>query len=126
MLSARSRFIAALAVALLVPVVLAYSGIFRLLGAHPWWDLKTALIGAPMGCLAGLGLLRFGPVARRVTGLALLALAIAVASYGKTQFAASYGEDAFAGKLWYFGWIGVAAGMCAALIAILAPRRGKP
>lgn len=123
MLTGRSRQVGAVLVALLVPLALAYFGIFRLLGAHPWWDVQTALIGAPIGCLIGLGLARLGPVMGRGLGLALLTMAIASASYGKMQFAASYAEDALAGKLWYFGWIGIAAGLGASLVAILTARR---
>lgn len=123
MLTGRSRLVAAMLIALLVPLALGYFGIFRLLGAHPWWAFKTALMGAPIGCVIGLGLIRLRGIMARVIGLALLALAIAAASYGKTQFAASYAEDFFAGKLWYFGWVAIAAGLSASLVAILAARR---
>jgi len=123
MLTGHSRVVAAMLIALLVPLALGYFGILRLLGSHPWWDFKTALIGAPIGCVIGLGLMRLGGMMARVIGLVLLGLAIAMASYGRTQFAASSAEDLFAGKLWYFGWIGIAAGLSASLVAILAARR---
>jgi hypothetical protein len=59
-------------------------------------------------------------------GLLVLGLAIAAATYGKAQFAASFAEDSFAGRLWYFGWIGIAAGdaiIVAALALFAFPER---
>ena len=37
--------------------------------------------------------------------LALLVVAGVMTTIGKTNFAASYAEDALAGRFWYFGWI---------------------
>ncbi len=109
--------------ALAVPVLLGWLGPFQSLGAHPWWALTVALIGAPIGLVFGVLLARLALVPSVVLALVALALAYGVAYYGKTQFAASYAEDAFAGKLWYFGWIGTAAGMSALILAALIPRR---
>lgn len=118
-----SQTIAVAALALIVPVALAWIGVSRSLGAHPFWDIKTAVIGAPVGCVLGLALMRLGPAARLTAGLAMLGLAATIARYGKTQFAASYAEDALAGKLWYFGWIGIAAGLALTIFALIAPAR---
>ena len=109
-------------IALAVPVALGWFGAFQTLGAHPWWALKVALIGAPVGVVLGAVLSRYALLPSVIAGLVLLALAYGAAYYGKTQFAASFAEDAFAGKLWYFGWIGTAAGLSALLLAALIPR----
>ncbi len=84
-------------------------------GAHPWWSQKVVLIGGGAG-LAVAFVLNFLPI-KAVIRVALFAglavFAYALATYGKTQFAASYAEDAFAGALWYFGWIGTPAALAA-------------
>ena len=106
----------------MVPVALGWLGAFQTLGAHPWWALKVALIGAPIGVVLGALLSRLALLPSVIVGLVLLALFYGTAYFGKTQFAASYAEDAFAGKLWYFGWIGTAAGISALILAALIPR----
>ena len=80
-------------------------------GAHPFWSSSVVYIGVPVGIIfAGvIRALGLGRGARLVLYAALLAVAIWVAYSGKTQFAASYAEDAFAGRMWYFGWIAIAA-----------------
>ena len=114
-----TAFIAAIA----LPLLLAQSGLFVRLGAHPWWAVQVALIGAPIGAV--LALLPWLNGRRFLIGLGVLVVAGAVAAYGKTQFAASFAEDAFAGRLWYFGWIGVALGdamIVAALVLFVFPQ----
>lgn len=102
----------ALIAALLMAALIALD-IARPLGAHPWWSQKTLLIGAPIGLiLAILAGLKLRPVPLAITCAIATALAFATAKYGQTQFAASYAEDALAGKLWYVGWI--ATGVCSA------------
>lgn len=117
--------ILALVVALILPIALGYVGVSQALGAHPWWGLSTTVIGAPVGCVLGLALavMRLGRVPRLIAGVAVSGGTAAVAIWGKTQFAASYGEDALAGSLWYFGWIGIAAGLALVLFALLSPGR---
>jgi hypothetical protein len=112
-------------IALAVPVALGWLGAFQTLGAHPWWALKVGLIGAPIGIILGAGLSRLALLPGVIVGLILLALCYGTAYYGKTQFAASYAADAFAGKLWYFGWIGTAAGLSALILAALIPRQTR-
>jgi hypothetical protein len=88
-------------------VVLAHLGLAQKLGAHPWWAVQVVYIGVGAGfILSVLG--GFIPIFTR--GIVPLLLVLVVASisltvYGKTQFAASYAEDALAGRMWYFGWI---------------------
>jgi len=122
MLPERIQLLGVFAMAVLVPVGMAYFGVSRSFGAHPWWDMKTALIGAPIGGIIGLILMRFALTLRLGVSLLGLAGAVAAAWYGKTQFAASFAENALAGKLWYFGWIGIAVGVSAVVMALLARR----
>lgn len=90
----------------------------KVLGAHPWWSQKTILIGTPIGLiLATLAGLKLRPLPLTVTFAIATALSVAIATYGKTQFAASYAEDQFAGQLWYFGWIATGVALAATLTA---------
>ena len=96
--------------AALVVILAALLGLSQSLGAHPIWSTKIALIGAPMGAVLAV-ILRLATRFRWTSALAALILtgmALAMATMGKTRFAASYAEDIQAGQLWYFGWIAVA------------------
>ena len=121
--SGRQRWAIATLTALILPILLAWAGLFRWLGAHPWWDIKTALIGAPIGVVIGLALFIAPKTLRIAIAAIILVLAYYLASTGKTQFAASFGDDVTAGKYWYFGWIGVGAGLAALILSALAPAR---
>ncbi len=65
----------------------------------------------------------------RVALFGLLTLAaLAAATWGKAEFAASFAEDALAGRFWFFGWIGTAAGataLLAALTSLALPGRAR-
>ena len=120
------RYGVAFVVAIALPVLLAQSGMFVKLGAHPWWAVQVALIGAPIGALVAMAPFTQGK--RLLLGLVVLALCAGAAYYGKTQFAASFAEDAFAGRMWYFGWIGIAAGdaiIVAALVFFVLPDKSE-
>ncbi len=110
-----------LLVAAAVVALLALIGLPEQLGAHPFWGVKTGLIGAVIGAVAGALLvrLRLRGAVRLVIGGALLAAAFLTAKIGAARFAASYAEDAFGGKMWFFGWIGAAAGLTLFLSALL-------
>lgn len=94
------------------------------LGAHKWWALKSAMIGAPIGVFIGLVALKL--IDARAMLIALFAgmvlASFIAAKFGQTQFAASYGDDVLAGKLWFFGWIGVMCFAAATLAALLTKR----
>lgn len=120
----RVPLVVAVVCALALPPVLAWFGLSRTLGAHPFWDFRTALIGAPVGVVAGLAASTLTRWPRIAVAVAVLAAATAMAVYGKTRFAASYAEDALAGKLWYFGWIGIAAGLSLTVMAVLTLAQG--
>ena len=112
------------AIAILVPILLAWLGLSRALGAHPFWEVQTIAIGAPIGVLLILGaqMAGIGQKWLIIAAVILLIAAISVATYGKMGFVAAYGDDRFAGQLWYFGWIAVGAFSTATLFA-LAPRK---
>lgn len=97
-------------------------GATEALGAHPAWAVQTGAVGAAGGAAAFVGLrlagLRPGAV-MLLGGLALVASALAV-HFGKTAFAASYAENALAGRVWYLGWFAVAGAVCLALSGALA------
>ncbi len=98
-----------------VVCLLAYLGATKSLGAHPFWAVNVAFYGAVPGILLAVGL-------AYVTRLALyfaifdLSLSAGVAWWGKRMFVATSGDDAFAGQMWFFGWIAV----CACAVAVLA------
>ncbi|WP_164659514.1 hypothetical protein [Tropicibacter sp. Alg240-R139] len=90
------------------------------LGAHPWWANKVIWIGLPLGWglyAIGAAFMPFALV-RSVAFAALTATSYAIATIGKTRFAASYAEDALAGQMWYFGWIATCAFAAATLISL--------
>ncbi len=104
--------------AALVVILGANAGLVETLGAHPFWAIRAAWIGVPLGLVAAIAakLAGFG---WRVRVLAFLAFAIAayiVAIVGKDRFVTSFAEDILAGRMWYFGWI-AACGFATALIA---------
>ena len=110
-------------IAAIAVIAAAYLGLTQSLGAHAFWATKTAWIGVPIGLVAALALARFGKMPRLVFFAVLLVAAGAAAHFGRVEFAASYAENALAGKFWYFGWIGVAATATAFLAALLSRNR---
>lgn len=109
--------------AAIVVIVAAFLGLSQTLGAHPIWATKIALIGAPVGAVLAV-ILHFATRFRWTSALAamvLTGLALAMATMGKTRFAASYAEDVQAGQLWYFGWIAVAL-FATTTIALMWPK----
>ena len=124
------KHIPALIPAALLMALAAQTGVPQWLGAHPWWSTQVIVIGAPAGlllaALAALAGLAAGP---RIALFALIAVgAFATASWGKAEFAASFAESVLAGRLWFFGWIGTAAGaaaLLAALVSLAYPGRAR-
>lgn len=119
--------IIALVIAITVPVLAGYLGLTKALGAHIWWDVKTMWIGAPIGGFLALAA-RFAVPFRfwHVVALSIGALiSFGVAKYGQTTFAASYAEDALAGRFWYFGWIATGAFAAAAIFAGISFVKGN-
>jgi hypothetical protein len=118
-----NRLILTPLIAFAVPVALAWLGLTNLLGAHIWWDVKTILIGAPIGLVLAFLLAEKwdARVKRTAVWVFLLIAAFVVAKYGQTAFANSYAEDQVAGKLWYFGWIATGAGAAGTIYSAIKP-----
>lgn len=120
--STRDLFTAAAVIAILSAACLA--GLPETLGAHPWWAVKSGIIGSMIGGLAWLGL-RFaqrsaGFILRLGTGCLVASTAAAV--IGKRIFAASLAENALAGRFWYLGWFAVFASLAIVVIHIVQRR----
>ncbi len=97
------------------------------LGAHPWWAVRSGLVGAPGGLVLYALARAFDLAHSRLAPLALagFALAVAAAVIGKQRFTASMAEDALAGRFWFFGWFGVFAMACLLILALTGfARRG--
>ncbi len=121
--------ILSLAAAVAAVLVAAHLGAAERLGAHPWWSVRVAYYAIVPGVVAAavLAALRLPAAARVTVACGLLLLAYGVARTGGARFAASYAEDAAAGRMWFFGWIGTAAMAILALqvlAAAAARRRG--
>ena len=109
-------------IAAVVVVIAAHFGLSRSLGAHPFWAVKIAWIGVPIGLILAL-LTRKKRWPTRVTLFALLLLGSAAAAhFGRLRFAASFAEDQLAGQAWFYGWIAVAIFSAALIAAVLTPR----
>lgn len=120
-----AKRLAALAVATTLPVLLAYSGTTAWLGAHPWWSINIAWIGAPLGLTLAMVAVATG-LRRRVAvagSAILLVFAGLCGHFGKAEFAASFAENGLAGRFWYYGWIGVLAALTLLLALVLWPGR---
>lgn len=105
-------------------IAAAYYGVLRQFGAHPFWDEKVALIGAPIGALLAVLLrtLNWRWATRLLTFLVLLAIAGTAAHQGRLQFAASFAENKLAGQFWFIGWIASAACVAGFIATLLTPR----
>ncbi|MGR3660454.1 MAG: hypothetical protein ACU0CA_04585 [Paracoccaceae bacterium] len=108
-----------------VLIALGYFGVTEALGAHPWWAFKIVFIGVGVGAafyLAAKFWQAGFSIKTLVFSVLLLALTLTV-WVGKIRFVGSYAEDAFAGKMWYFGWIGVVAFTFVLIVHLVAGRR---
>lgn len=109
-------------IAAIVVITAANFGLSRSLGAHPFWSVTIAWIGAPIGLIIAFLTRSRRWIARIGIFFLLLAGSAAAAHFGRLNFAASFAEDKLAGQAWYFGWIAVAIFSAALIIAILTPR----
>jgi hypothetical protein len=100
-------------------------GFWVWLGAHPFWSAKATYIGIGVGIALSLSALlltkrfNFSNLAV-LLGLVITTALIAAITllYGKAQFAASYAENAFAGRVWFVGFMGLIGTLFASLIAL--------
>jgi hypothetical protein len=113
--------------AALMVILCANSGVTQWLGAHPFWSVKVAWYGTPLGLILAFLAKRAGLawLTRTAIFLFCLALAYAIASSGKERFAASFAEDAIAGRMWFFGWVATAGFAAASIAAIFNPTRNR-
>lgn len=103
-------------------VAASLAGLPQTFGAHPWWARQTGIIGGVGGAVLWFALRRAGvsPAAQlNVAALALLASA-AAACFGKQVFAASFAENALAGRFWYFGWFALSGSIALFIAAVVA------
>ena len=110
------RWAVAIAVAVLAAAIASYMKLPLQLGAHPVWADKVVFRGALIGIVLVIASSRLQYAARAVGLAVLTGIAYGIAHIGKTRFAASYAEDAFAGQIWFLGWHGV----CAFAVATVA------
>lgn len=98
-------------------LVASFAGLPRELGAHPFWALQTGAIGGTVGAALWFGLDRAGVSAPKQVLFATVALLAsgAAAYFGKQVFAASFAENALAGRFWYFGWFGITGSVAVCL-----------
>lgn len=92
----------------------------KALGAHPWWSGDVLLYGGVPGVILALVVLWLSnrtlwPAAAFTV---LTGLAWGAATIGQMRFAASYAEDALAGRAWFFGWIATALFAAGVLTAL--------
>lgn len=114
--------------AALVVILGANAGLTETLGAHPFWSIRVAWVGVPLGLIAAVAAKHLGGRWALRTALFLIgaAIAYAIAVAGKDRFAASFAEDVLAGQLWYFGWIATCAFAAALIAAAFSPTRPLP
>lgn len=100
----------------------AIAGLPERLGAHPWWAVRSGIVGSLIGAAVSVGVVFArldGTRFRWLAGIGLVS-AIASATFGKRAFAASLAENALAGRFWFFGWFAISA--CFFLVAFLIVR----
>ncbi len=113
--------VGAAAGALVLVIGFAWLGGPQALGAHPWWAASVGYIGGAAGVAVWLvlTLVRLGPRRTALAALVVLVAAGVATWIGKTNFAASYAEDALAGRFWYVGWIVSLAAATVLIAAVL-------
>ena len=100
-------------------------GIANTLGAHPFWAPKVTYIGIALGiAITILTLIVSNRIGRNSmwvpAGFFVITIVVAAVTllYGKAEFAASYAENAFAGRVWYIGFMALIAGAFVTVAAL--------
>lgn len=112
--------IAALSAAFAAAAIL---GLPEALGAHPFWAVRTGVIGSAIGsvCLVLMRWVDLSTGRSLALSAACLVFASGAAWFGKQAFAASFAEDVLAGRFWFFGWFVIVASLFV-LIGVLLLR----
>lgn len=101
--------------------ILSWADVGKMLGAHPWWSQMTILAGGSTGLVFAYILSLFSPRWVKLLLFAVLAIGgFLAARWGGLEFAASYAENALAGKFWYFGWYFAWAGAAGVVFGLMA------
>jgi hypothetical protein len=105
-------------------VLMGFFGVTTALGAHPWWSFKGVYIGAIVGVVIYVlqSFWRGSFVIKRLIFAIRLLAMTATVWQGKTRFVASFAEDAFAGKMWFYGWIGIVAFLFLLVVHLISQR----
>ena len=114
-------------IALAVTLAFTSAGGTLAFGAHPWWALKVGYLGTAIGVPVWLGMRALGASGRVRLVLAATALLVAMVAtgVGKPRFAASFAEDALAGRFWFIGWIAVMAAAFAVIATLAGTMLGR-
>ena len=114
-------------IALAVTLAFTSAGGTLAFGAHPWWALKVGYLGTAIGVPVWLGMRALGASGRVRLVLAATALLVAMVAtgVGKARFAASFAEDALAGRFWFIGWIAVMAAALAVIATLAGTMLGR-
>lgn len=126
------HFTLRLFIAAAVLLTLEFSGLWVTLLSHPHWSQSSTMQGIVMGVvlsMIGIWQARKGHPAMLVLAIwamAATAMAYYLTWWGKSEFANSYAEDVFAGKIWFFGFKAVNAFLFCTLVFILSYKKPKP
>lgn len=107
-----SRAIVAAVLAALAAVAVAAGSAIEALGAHPFWAGSVPLIGLALALPLYAAALRW-PLPGLASAVCAVICGALAARFGKAAFAASFAENALAGRAWYLGWIVLCAGAIA-------------
>ncbi|MGJ8530155.1 hypothetical protein [Maritalea sp.] len=112
--------------------VLEKFGLVISLGAHPFWATKVTYIGIAIGVVASLLTVfimqklhiktMFLPAGFLMATCVIAAITLL---YGKAEFASSYAENAFAGRIWYIGFMAMIGGVFTTLIVFWQTLRSR-
>lgn len=105
--------------------ILGLSGFWLWLGTHPFWSDKVTYIGIGIGIVLSLIVFLISRRAGLGNGKVLIGLivltgvvAVIALYFGKAEFVASFAENRFAGKVWFYGFMGMIGSAFATLVQI--------
>jgi hypothetical protein len=106
-------------------IALAHLGVTEALGAHPFWAFKVGYVGVALGLIfyAVQTLVSLPWTLKSLAFAGLLGVSVAATVIGKARFAASYADDFIAGRMWFFGWMGIICFCFVLLVHLVAGRR---